>query len=178
MASQPAAANIIIVMGVCGCGKTTFGAALAERLGADFIEGDRLHPFANIEKMSRGEALQDRDREPWLKAIVTRAGELSSGGNTVVIACSALKKSYRDLLRGAGAGVEFVHLAGPMQTVLDRVGSRPDHFMPASLVESQYAALEPGAGESDVIELDLSLDVQQNLQRYLEIRRDTVGKST
>jgi carbohydrate kinase (thermoresistant glucokinase family) len=174
MTSKPATtAKIIVVMGVCGCGKTTFGAALAERLDAKFIEGDQLHPTSNIDKMSRGEALQDEDRMPWLQSIVERARELSAGNKTVVIACSALKKSYRDFLRTAGSAVGFIHLAGPIQTVLDRVGSRGDHFMPASLVESQYAALEPSTDECDVFELDLSLDVQQNLDRYLEYRRKT-----
>ena len=174
MTSEPSTtAKIIIVMGVCGCGKTTFGAALAERLDADFIEGDQLHPGSNIDKMSRGEPLRDEDRMPWLKSIVERARELSASNKTVVIACSALKKSYRELLRTAGPAVEFVHLAGPIQTVLDRVGSRSDHYMPASLVESQYEILEPGKGENDVIELDLSLDVRQNLNRYLENRWKT-----
>ena len=174
MTSKPATTTkIIIVMGVCGCGKTTFGAALAQQLDADFIEGDQLHPTSNIDKMSRGEPLQDEDRMPWLKSIVERARELSADNKSVVIACSALKKSYRDLLRTAGSAVEFVHLAGPEQTVLDRVGSRSDHYMPASLVESQYAILEPATGENDVIELDLSLDVQQNLDRYLENRQKT-----
>ena len=172
MTSRPATpARIIIVMGVSGCGKTTFGVALAERLDAEFIEGDRLHPASNIDKMSRGEALQDEDRIPWLRSIVERARELQSENRIVVITCSALKKSYRDLLRTAGSAVEFVHLAGPMQTVLARVGARGGHFMPASLVESQYATLEPGTGESDIIELDLSLDTRQNLHRYLKTRR-------
>ena len=173
ISKQTTPAKIIIVMGVCGCGKTSFGVALAERLDADFIEGDQLHPASNIDKMSRGEALQDEDRIPWLKLIVERARELSADNKTVVIACSALKRPYRDLLRTAGSAVGFVHLAGPIHTVLGRVGSRSDHFMPASLVESQYATLEPSSGESDVIELDLSLDVQHNLNRYLENRRKT-----
>ncbi len=107
---------------------------------------------------------------PWLKLIVERARELSADNKTVVIACSALKKSYRDLLRSTGPAVGFVHLAGPIKTVLGRVGSRSDHFMPASLVESQYATLELSTDECDVIELDLSLDVQQNLNRYLDNR--------
>ncbi len=174
MNSKPAAiAKTIIVMGVCGCGKSTFGAALAGRLDADFIEGDKLHPASNIAKMSRGEPLQDEDRMPWLKSIVERARESSASNKTVVIACSALKKSYRDLLRTTGSAVGFVHLAGPINIVLSRVGSRSDHFMPVSMVESQYATLESSTGESDVIELDLSLDVQQNLNRYLENRRKT-----
>ncbi len=174
MTNEPAAsANTIVVMGVCGCGKTTFGAALAERLGAEFIEGDRLHPQANIDKMSRGEPLDDADRIPWLQAIVARANELTAAGETVVIACSALRQSYRDLLRTAGAAVEFVHLAGPIETVLERVGTRRDHFMPASLVESQYATLEATDGEDDVIELDLARDLRDNLERYLELRHDS-----
>jgi len=172
MTSKPTAlAKIIVVMGVSGCGKTTFGTALAERLDADFIEGDQLHSDSNIDKMSRNEPLQDEDRIPWLNSIVERARKLSAGKKTLVITCSALKKSYRDVLRTAGPALEFVHLAGPMHTVFCRVGSREDHFMPTSLVESQYATLEPTTGESDVFELDLSEDLLQNLNRYLEIGR-------
>ncbi len=171
MTAEPAAATrTVVVMGVSGCGKSTFGATLAARLGADFIEGDRLHPAANVDKMSRGEPLDDADRIPWLEAIAARVREATAAGESVVIACSALKKSYRDLLRGAGPDVEFAHLAGPIETVLARVGSRRDHFMPASLVESQFATLEATDRETDVTELDLSQDVQANVERYLEIR--------
>ncbi len=172
MTNEPTAARTIVVMGVCGCGKTTFGAELAARLGAEFIEGDRLHPQVNVDKMSRGEPLDDADRIPWLQAIVARANELTAAGESVVIACSALKRSYRDLLRGAGAAVEFVHLAGPIETVLERVGARRDHFMPASLVESQFATLEATDGESDVTELDLARDLPDNLERYLAARTE------
>ncbi len=174
MTLEPAAAaRTIIVMGVCGCGKTSFGAELAARLGAEFIEGDQLHPAANVEKMARGEPLDDADRIPWLQAIVARARELSAGGRTAVIACSALKQSYRDLLRSAGPAVEFVHLAGPIETVLERVGARRDHFMPASLVESQYATLEATDDEADVTELDLARDLRDNLERYLRSRTES-----
>ncbi len=169
MTAEPnATPKTIVVMGVCGCGKTSFGAALAARLEAEFIEGDQLHPPANIDKMSRGEPLVDADRIPWLGAIAARARELEAGGQRVVVACSALRKSYRDLLRTAGPRVEFVHLAGPIETVLERVGARRDHFMPASLVESQYATLEATDDEPDVIELDFDRDLYDNLERYLD----------
>lgn len=172
MTHEPTAARTIVVMGVCGCGKTTFGAELAARLGAEFIEGDRLHPRANVDKMSRGEALDDADRIPWLEAIVERTRELAIDGTSVVVACSALKRSYRDLLRAAGPRVEFVHLAGPIETVLERVGARRDHFMPASLVESQYATLEATDDEADVTDLDLARDLSDNLDRYLQSRSE------
>ncbi len=175
MTSDPGAdadsdAKTIIVMGVCGCGKTTFGKALAERLDAAYIEGDRLHPPANIDKMSRGIPLQDEDRVPWLKSIVEAAETSVDSGRSAVIACSALKKAYRNLLRTTRSSIEFVHLSGPRETVLARVGSRPDHYMPASLVDSQYEALESTRDEPDVVELDLDIAVEQNLERYLENR--------
>ena len=163
-----ATGKITVVMGVCGCGKTTFGRALATQLDAEFIEGDKLHPPANIEKMSRGIPLQDEDRVPWLKSIVAEADARAQAGRPVVVACSALKKDYRDLLRSSRYTVEFIHLAGPKEMVLSRVGSRPDHFMPASLVESQYATLESTRDEADVVDLDLGNPLALNLEQYLD----------
>ena len=136
----------IVVMGVAGSGKTTVGQALAERLGARFVDGDDLHPPENVAKMSAGEPLDDHDRAPWLDAV---ASTLASSA-TIVVACSALRGVYRDRLRRAGE-VTFVHLDLDEHTALERVTGRHDHFMGAEMVASQFATLEPTHGEPDVI---------------------------
>ncbi|MCR6497412.1 gluconokinase, GntK/IdnK-type [Shinella sp. CPCC 101442] len=131
----------IVLMGVAGCGKSAVGAALAARLGATYIDGDDLHPPDNIAKMSRGEPLTDDDRWPWL----TRVGRtLAEPESILVLGCSALKRRYRDHIRlEAGAPVAFVHLSGSKTLIATRMGARSGHFMPTSLIESQFAALEP-----------------------------------
>lgn len=136
---------IIVVMGVAGSGKSVVGAALAERLGARFIEGDAHHPEANVARMRAGIPLRDADRWPWLDRLADELATLSRGEGDGVLACSALKRSYRDRL--AAPGVVFVHLTAPRETLEARVAARPAHFMPASLVASQLDALEPLAGE-------------------------------
>ncbi len=142
----------VVVMGVSGAGKTTVGAALANRLGAEFLEGDRFHPPANIEKMSRGAALDDTDRAPWLDRLGTELARRVHEGRDVVLACSALKRSYRDRLRGFCPALCFVHLRGDPQLIRARLAGRRGHFMPAGLLESQLAALEePGADEMAIV---------------------------
>ena len=125
-------------MGVSGSGKTTVGTALAGRLGVEFADADDLHPAANVAKMSRGEPLTDEDRWPWLDAV---AAWLAAHPDAVM-SCSALRRRYRDRLRAAGQ-VVFVHLDGPEPVVAERVGHRAGHYMPASLLRSQYQTLEP-----------------------------------
>ena len=152
----------IVVMGVAGCGKSTIGAALAESLGVEFIDGDSLHPAANVSKMAAGMPLDDVDRWPWLAAVRAR---LRSG--SVVVACSALRHSYRDLLRGAD-GVRFVHLVIDPATARRRISARSMHFMGSSMVDSQFATLEsPTADERDVVEVDAALDVDDVLAAAL-----------
>ncbi|WP_261610624.1 gluconokinase, GntK/IdnK-type [Paenarthrobacter aurescens] len=127
-------------MGVAGCGKSTIGAALAERLGAEFLDGDSLHPQSNIDKMASGTPLNDDDRAPWLAEIGRR---FPASDSALVIACSALKRSYRDIIRSADPSVVFVHLHGTRELLNARMNARPGHFMPASLLDSQLATLEP-----------------------------------
>ncbi|MFI0846354.1 gluconokinase [Mesorhizobium sp. IMUNJ 23232] len=138
----------IVVMGVTGCGKTAVGEAIARHLGWRFVEGDRLHPPENIAKMSSGQPLTDADRSGWLDAIGAAIAEGIADGGGVVVACSALKRKYRDRLRSFQPDILFVHLVIDRETAWQRVGSRKGHFMPASLVDSQFAALElPQADE-------------------------------
>ncbi|MEQ1954122.1 gluconokinase [Mesorhizobium sp. CN2-181] len=144
----------IVVMGVTGCGKTVVGEAIARLLGWLFIEGDRLHPSENVSKMSRGEPLTDADREGWLNAIGAAIAGGTKDGNGVVAACSALKRQYRDRLRSFEPNILFVHLAIDRETAWERVSSRKDHFMPASLVDSQFAALEPPQADEFAMNLN------------------------
>ncbi|CAM3415139.1 gluconokinase [Paracoccus nototheniae] len=132
-----------VVMGVSGCGKSTVGRALAERLNLGFRDGDELHPAANIAKMVRGEPLTDVDREPWLRAV---GAALHPG---TVMACSALRRRYRDLLRAvAPEDVLFIYLHGTRETLIERMRHRNGHFMPMALLDSQVATLEePGPDE-------------------------------
>ena len=130
----------LVVMGVSGTGKSTIGAALAERLRVPFEDADDLHPRANLEKMSRGEPLDDHDRFPWLERIGAWLADHADGG---VIACSALKRHYRDQLRHHCPRVGFVHLSGDRDLVERRQAGRAGHFMPSSLLSSQYETLEP-----------------------------------
>lgn len=141
----------VIVMGVSGCGKTTFGETLAARLGAPFIEGDRLHPAENVRKMSAGIPLDDNDRWPWLAQVAAAlAAEERSVGS-----CSALKRVYRDRLReGVGSSLRFVCLALPRTELERRMTSRQGHFMPAGLLDSQLAAFETPVAEEDVLIVD------------------------
>ena len=133
---------VLVVMGVSGAGKTTVGKLLAERLGWAFEEGDSLHPLANVRKMEAGIPLTDDDRWPWLARVADWVdGQLDSGKDGV-ITCSALKRSYRTLINRRGSGVEFVYLAVSKSELEERVTNRPEHFMPASLLDSQLAVLE------------------------------------
>lgn len=163
---------VIVVMGVSGSGKTTVGRALAARLAVDYADADDFHPPANIAKMARGEPLDDDDRRPWLAGIARwLANHLNSGG---VASCSALHRHYRDRLRADAPQVAFVHLAGPPDLVAARVAARNNHFMPASLVLSQYESLEPLASDELGLTLRLDLPVDQlvaDAVEWLDARR-------
>lgn len=141
--------TIIVVMGVASSGKTTIAASLAKELRWPFRDADSFHPPANVAKMSAGIALDDADRWPWLDAIVAWMNERHDAGENAVVTCSALKRGYRDRLRTARAPIRLVHLSGSKALLAARIAARTAHFMPAALLDSQFAALEtPGADEA------------------------------
>jgi gluconokinase len=157
---------IVVVLGVSGSGKTTVGKAVAEQLGVPYLEGDDFHPAANIAKMSAGRPLDDADREPWLRALAERIRQSAEAHEGLVIACSALKRAYRDELRSAaGAGLWCLYLALDRATARDRVSRRTGHFMPAVLVESQFATLEPLQPDEPGMTLDATADLPELLSR-------------
>ena len=155
----------LVVMGVSGSGKSTVGAALAQRLGVPFADADDFHPPANIAKMKAGVALDDDDRYPWLEAIGGwLADHCGTGG---VMSCSALKRKYRDQLRRHCPQAEFVHLSGSPEVIAARQASRPGHFMPASLMASQFATLQPLEPDERGVTLDVSHDIDSIVESYL-----------
>ncbi|MBB4234843.1 gluconokinase [Rhizobium esperanzae] len=148
--------HAIIVMGVSGCGKSSVGEKLGEALHLRFVEGDGLHPAANVEKMSKGIALNDEDRMPWLDLIGERMQASLQKGEGIIVSCSALKRIYRDRLRAAvGGKLFFVYLEGSKALLTKRMGERKGHFMPVSLLESQLATLEAPTGEPGVVTVDI-----------------------
>jgi gluconokinase len=155
----------VVVMGVSGCGKTSVGDGLARRIGADFIEGDSLHPTANVEKMRAGSPLDDADRWPWLDAL---GRALGADGN-VVVSCSALKRSYRDRLRAlAGRPVVFIYLHGDRDVLAARMAARSHDYMPLSLLDSQLATLEPPHAEDRVVAIEINQPLEAIVCSALE----------
>ena len=154
----------IIVMGVSGCGKSTLAACLAEALSCPFLEGDALHPKANIDRMSAGLPLRDEDRWPWLDEIARVMNTKLESGGSVVASCSSLRLVYRDRFR-ANLDVPplFFWLDGSRELLAARMSSRPGHFMPTTLLDSQLATLERPEGEADVVRIELSLPLEDML---------------
>lgn len=148
--------RIVVVMGVSGSGKTTVGELLAQRLGWEFEEGDSLHPPANVAKMAAGHPLTDADRWPWLRRIGEWMDDEVRAGRSGVVACSALKRSYRDLLREGRPQVSFLCLGGQKDTIHDRLSRRHGHFMPPSLLDSQFGALQPLADDEPGVTVDVA----------------------
>ncbi|MFF3463412.1 gluconokinase [Streptomyces sp. NPDC001984] len=158
--------HVVVVMGVAGTGKTTIGPLLAARLGVPYAEGDDFHPQANIAKMTAGIPLDDEDRWPWLDAIGTWAhGRAGLGG---VVSSSALKRSYRDRLRAEAPGVVFVHLTGDRKLIEDRMGHRHGHFMPTSLLDSQFATLQPLEPDEVGVAVDVSGSPEEITERAVK----------
>lgn len=157
----------IVVMGVSGAGKSTTGAALAERLGWPYVEGDDFHPKANVEKMHAGVPLTDEDRWPWLRALAAEIARHQAAGQASVTGCSSLKRAYRDILRSGAPVVRFVHVHGSREILSDRLSHRAGHFFPAALLDSQLAALEElGPDENSVI-VDMALPVAEQVDQAL-----------
>ncbi|WP_289018052.1 gluconokinase [uncultured Ornithinimicrobium sp.] len=156
----------VVVMGVSGCGKSTIAQALHERLGWEFAEGDEYHPRANVEKMASGRPLMDEDRWPWLRTLADWTRERDERGESTVLSCSSLKRSYRDLLRNGGAGTYFVHMHGDKGILLERMESR-EHFMPPTLLESQLDTLELLEPDERGVLVDVALPVERAVRVVL-----------
>jgi gluconokinase len=147
-------------MGVSGSGKSLIGAALARALDFDFVEGDEYHPAENVERMSRGVALTDDDRAGWLRALAARIRKAKDAGTGLVLTCSALKRSYRDILRAEASELRFVFLKGERTLIAERLGGRRGHFMHPSLLESQFATLEEPSTDEDAWVCDITKSPQ------------------
>lgn len=160
------APRILVVMGVSGSGKSTLAGLLAGRLGWPLQEGDDLHPAENVAKMEAGIPLTDEDRWPWLRLIRDWIADRIAAGESAIVTCSALRRSYREIL--ALPGVEFVHLAGTRHDLAERLGRRLGHFMPASLLDSQLETLEPLGSDEPGFVVDSALPVQEAVQQVLD----------
>ncbi|WP_246702820.1 gluconokinase [Starkeya sp. ORNL1] len=155
---------IIVVMGVAGSGKSSIGAALAARHGWAFLEGDDLHPPANVARMAHGLPLTDADRQEWLAAIARHIAEADRAGTGLVVACSALKRRYRDQLSAASERLLYLFLAGDKALITARMAHREGHFMPLSLIDSQFEALEPPQPDERALTLPITLEPGELLE--------------
>ncbi|MCA4132310.1 gluconokinase [Arthrobacter sp. M4] len=170
-AQQP----VLVIMGVSGSGKSTVAGVLAGRLGWELAEGDDLHPESNVAKMQSGQPLTDDDRWPWLERVADWIREHTASGTPGIITCSALKKRYRDVLRGEG--VVFVFLQGSKEHISGRLASRHGHFMPPALLESQFEALEEPTEDENFISLSVAASPSEEAQEVIE-RLSLEPKST
>ncbi|WP_293853814.1 gluconokinase [uncultured Alsobacter sp.] len=155
--AEAAPVSVIVIMGVSSSGKTTTATALSERLGWPFRDADSFHPPANVEKMSRGIPLDDGDRAPWLAAIAAWIQERIARGEHGIVTCSALKRAYRDVIMAGKPGARLVHLVGNRALIGERMARRSNHFMPTSLLDSQFATLEPPGSDEDVLSVEVSV---------------------
>jgi len=171
---KPARPVIAIVMGVSGSGKTTVAKLLAAALGCRFQEGDDLHPAANVEKMRNGTPLTDADRRPWLQTIAAMIDDCRAHGESIVITCSALKRTYRDIIIGDRQDVTLVYLKGSRELIRHRLEGRHDHFMPSALLGSQLVTLEEPGEDEHAITVDVGGrpgEIVGEVLRVLEQRR-------
>jgi gluconokinase len=167
-AEEERRSDIVVVMGVSGSGKTTVAKGIATIMGWEFAEGDAFHSDANVAKMHAGHPLTDEDRWPWLEAIGAWISEKEARGESAVVTCSALRRAYRDLLRKGRPAVRFLHITAPPVLIEDRMQHRARHFMPASLLPSQLATLEPLEGDELGVEIVNEGTAAQVLRRALE----------
>jgi gluconokinase len=158
-----------VVMGVSGCGKSTIGQALASASAVAFVEGDQFHPPANVAKMSAGMALNDDDRADWLVALQGEIVAARRGGVGLVLSCSSLKRSYRDLLREADAALHFAHLSGARELIAERMLARVGHYMPPSLLDSQFKDLQPLQADEAGITLGITAPPAQLVAQILAV---------
>ena len=163
-------AKAIVIMGVSGCGKSSVGAGLSARLGWPFYDGDDFHPQANVDKMASGRPLNDDDRAPWLAALHDLIAEHLERGDSMLLACSALKQTYREQLRQGNPGTTFVHLKGDFDLIFGRMQQRPGHYMKAEMLRSQFETLEEPA-QALTVDISQSLDaVIQDIITRLDLR--------
>jgi gluconokinase len=153
--------GLYVVMGVAGSGKSLIGAALARALGIEFVEGDEFHSAENVERMSRGVPLTDDDRARWLRSLAARIREAKDAGTGLVISCSALKRSYRDILRAEASDLHYVFLKGERALIAERLAGRRGHFMPLSLLDSQFATLEEPSPNENAWVCDIRKSAQE-----------------
>jgi gluconokinase len=170
----------LVVMGVSGSGKSTIADKLAERIGWKYEDGDRFHPPSNVAKMHAGHPLTDEDRWPWLKAIAAEIDRACGAGEHVVIACSALKRAYRDILVHGRDDVRIVYLDGTKALIAERLARRKDHFMPADLLDSQFTTLEPPQADENAVRVSIDAPVEtivEEIVRQLELAPPRPGSS-
>ena len=170
--------TIAVVMGVSGSGKTTVAAGLGQQPGWILLEGDSFHPPANVAKMHAGIPLTDADRWPWLRAIAARADELRAAGQSAAVACSALKRAYRDVLVHGRCDVRIIYLDGTQSLIADRLARRKGHFMPAGLLQSQFKTLEPPAPAENPVTVSIDASVEaivDDITRQLRLSTAEAG---
>jgi gluconokinase len=166
MSTSPSQAPLLL-MGVSGSGKTVIGRLLADRLGMPFLDADDLHSAENVLKMRLGCPLTDTDRAPWLQAVACEIARTTVGGQGMIVACSALKRAYRDRLRAAAPGLRLVHLAGLPGLIRRRIEARTGHFMPANLLDDQLATLEPPEADEQPLVIDLAPPPDEIVERIV-----------
>jgi gluconokinase len=157
----------VVVMGVSGCGKSTVGKRLAKRLHCPFYDGDDFHPQENVAKMASGHPLDDADRAPWLDRLRDLIHDHLLRGESAVVACSALKRRYRDRLRAGNADLRFVHLQGDFDLIWDRMRARPGHYMKANMLQSQFDALE-APDDDEALTVSIEEDADRIVDRIIE----------
>lgn len=165
----------LVVMGVAGSGKSTIGEALSNHLGWRYEDGDSFHPPSNVAKMKSGQPLTDDDRWPWLKAIAAEIDRCRQAGEHVIIACSALKRAYRDVLLHGRDDTRIVYLNGSHDVIADRLDHRKGHFMPAGLLDSQFATLEPPSQDERPIIVSIDADIDEIVDHIMQQLRGNPG---